>query len=381
MIKKNELETIKSIAPFIVNSFTDGGIFHGTDLQYYTWKIASQLFDTDIITAGEKFDPIGAESEAIATGKVVSRRMQDQDGDFRGRITSFPVYDGDIVVGTLSIIQRMVHPLLRGLTALAPLLTGLFPEGAFIWAGDLKKMTLRFSSEKFDVPMFHLGQRHEDEKVFECIRTKKPLLFTVPEEQYGLPILSSINPIFDEEDGNTVVGVYGMILPKRASYRMRKMAETLAKNTVQMASVLEQLAASAERISENGNQLNNSIKEIFGLSENINEVIGFVKQIADQTKLLGLNAAIEAARAGSVGRGFGVVATEIRKLSDESKTTVNRIIGLTGKIMEKVTETNRHSEATMLSSAEQASATQEVTASIQTLTGMTQKLRKYAGEL
>jgi methyl-accepting chemotaxis protein len=54
--------------------------------------------------------------------------------------------------------------------------------------------------------------------------------------------------------------------------------------------------------------------------------------MADETQMSGLNAAIEAARAGDAGRGFGVVAEEIRKLSDQSKQTAEQIRQLTKTI-------------------------------------------------
>ena len=104
----------------------------------------------------------------------------------------------------------------------------------------------------------------------------------------------------------------------------------------------------------------------------------FLRQVAEQSRMLGLNAAIEAARAGDAGRGFEIVAQEIRKLADQSKSSVPQIQALTGMITQKVQLTSKQSETSLLASQEQAAASEEITASIEELTALTEDLNKIA---
>lgn len=95
---------------------------------------------------------------------------------------------------------------------------------------------------------------------------------------------------------------------------------------------MEQVIKSVGNVNESFKDLSQKIENVENNISKINEITVLINSISDQTNLLALNAAIEAARAGESGRGFSVVAEEIRKLAEQSKASSFKIANLISEI-------------------------------------------------
>lgn len=379
LITLADAESFKTIAPHILDLFPQGAVAAIVIADHFQWVANARSFATRIFEVGESISPEGVSARAIKFRQVMTDKVAARVYGVRLIIASIPIVEEDRVLGALALAVPRINPLEQAFEDIAPILAEVFPDGAFIYLTDLDSFTHGYGNHKFDLPSIKVGtQINEGGVAYHSIRQRKAVVKEIDASAYGEDCLVGNFPLFDEEDQNVVIGTFGLATPKRSAMKLRGLSHNLNEGLGQIASAVEEMAASSLEINASEQNLNNNVKEIAVLSEDINEILGFIKQIAEETKMLGLNAAIEAARAGEAGRGFGVVAEEIRKLSDESKDTVTKIRSLTDEITKKIEQTMHSSAVTLRSSEEQAAATQEVTAQVEEMNSMANELDRIA---
>lgn len=201
----------------------------------------------------------------------------------------------------------------------------------------------------------------------------------LPDDLYGATVISSAMPIYDAEGG--IIGAFAIAYTLENEDKLEQLTESLTHITNQLVDMIQHVAAQSEELSATTAQILDNSRQTVEQSNEVNKVTSFIREISDQTNLLGLNAAIEAARVGDQGAGFGVVASEVRKLSQHTKDAAQTINSSVLSVQRSIGQMEQEIEAIAASSSSQAELVAQFSEVIERLNQTSEEMSRFIASI
>lgn len=259
-----------------------------------------------------------------------------------------------------------------------PSLEVLFDEDVSMALTDTKQYLYTKYSPKLELNTNKGDIIPEGGAIIEVLRTGNNMIKVVPEHVYGTAFKSFAIPI--KEEGK-VVGVFVVGKSLERKNAVMSITKNLTETLSQISITINEVAKDVQELATMNEELLLETKETNEKTKDTDNIVTFIQGISSQTNLLGLNAAIEAARAGDAGRGFNVVAQEIRKLSNSSNESIKQIDSVIKHISTSINSINDGLIKSNDVSQGQSAALEEIAASIAELNSTAKKLGELAENL
>lgn len=276
-------------------------------------------------------------------------------------------------------VQAMTnhHPLLQKYLDILPVFHTALPDVG-MGVTDTKKWLHYFPGRKIDIGARTGTNINPQEPLANCIRQNIFVEEEVPSQFFGIPFTGIAAPLVHN---GQVVGALAIQLQKQNEKQLRAISDQILQSLDEANDRVESITDNSEGLTKISDKLLTQSTRAIEEVKNTDEVLSFIKRVADQTNLLGLNAAIEAARAGDKGLGFSVVADEIRKLSHETVASTEKIRQTLTNIQNSVNDITASIQEVVAVGHEQVGSTEEISKIFTKIETMNKELNKYASEL
>jgi len=206
----------------------------------------------------------------------------------------------------------------------APFFAFITEEDLGLFVYDRQELLVYVPSKKINLGLKAGESVKEGTMPDKCMKYGKRLvtLITAEKSRVKIPYISVATPIID---GSEVIGCVITNQTLDVYYKIMEAANHLNESCNRLRESMDQVTDNSKELADGAStlkDLENTLQEKIKSSA---EMVTFVQNLARQTNLLGVNAAIEAARAGQYGKGFSVVANEIRSMANNSSQSVDNI--------------------------------------------------------
>lgn len=265
--------------------------------------------------------------------------------------------------------------MLTSIQMVAPILQRAFLLDCMVGVTDREKFLAYYPAKGLNLGI-QVGDKLRDGSINAmAIAEKRRVVKKIGKEVFGIPYIAVGFPIV--ENGQ-VVGCLATGVTTDQEERLRGLAgelneafENIAMHTESLAKDADDLAQASYTLSDAAVQMRNKIAETSQISQ-------LIRDISTRANVLGLNAVLEAARAGAAGMGFSVVAEEIRQLSQTTSSSAKSIFRILDEMNDLVGLVSSEMEKTTTHSMQQSTRIQELDAVMQQLRHMSEQLRKAA---
>ncbi|SFU39545.1 Methyl-accepting chemotaxis protein (MCP) signalling domain-containing protein [Clostridium sp. DSM 8431] len=218
----------------------------------------------------------------------------------------------------------------------------------------------------------------DSEHIMKAIKTGEKIQRDISKDTRGIFLRHYMIPI--KEEGQ-VVGclVVGKVTNKKKE--VEGIARNVSMSFSEISSAINNISDGVLELASMNEELLKESEKATSEAENTKEVVNFIQGISSQINLLGLNAAIEAARAGEEGRGFSIVAQEIRKLANSTSESIKEVYSVIKNISSSIANINEKVIKSNDISQNQSAALEEITASISEVNVTAKQLDDLAHDL